>query len=133
MSTLQIMSQQKMNYAKTNNMKFKEFKNLLNKYKKIEKSYSELHDIGMDFYEGKYQLSSLTSEILTISLESHYMDKGVDWIMWFIFETDYGKKDMKGRDGDVPICYDMKSTWEYCEQHKHKTKTNQNILRYPYQ
>ena len=100
-------------------MKYKQFKELIESYKKSHKAYRELEDLGFNFYESRYELVRFTDEMLDAALKTHYTVEGIDWINWFIFETDYGNVDMKGRDSDgSPICYDMKSTYEYCEQYK---------------
>lgn len=105
-------------------MKYKQFKELIESYKKSQKAFSELYDLGFDFYEGKYELARFTDEILDTALKTHYTVEGIDWINWFIFETDYGNIDMKGIDNDgSPICYDMKSTYEYCEQYRFTSDT----------
>ena len=102
-------------------MQLNEFQNLLEKYKAFSDKISELHDIGFDFYEGKYPLMSDVEKLFDISIASHYNEKGADWIDWFIYETDYGKKDLEGRDeNDNPICYDVKSLYEYVEKHHKK-------------
>jgi hypothetical protein len=70
----------------------------------------------------------------------HYNNIGMEWINWFMFENDFGKKDwselirkatddepVKKDDGygahdenGKPICYDIKSLWEYIQQFKIK-------------
>ena len=99
-------------------MNYKKFEKILRTFKKIQDTHSVLHDLGFNFYEGKFKLSGHTDDLLDEVLKSHYTEEGREWINWFIFETNYGERDMKGRDGDKPICYDMKSTWEYCEQYR---------------
>ncbi len=95
-------------------MQLKEFQSLLEKFKSFSDKLSELHDLGFDFYEGKYQLINDVDKIIDITLSSHYTEQGVDWINWFIYETDYGKKDMEATDENKnPICYDVESLHEY--------------------
>jgi hypothetical protein len=102
-------------------MLLNEFQNLLEKYKSLSDKISELHDIGFDFYEGKYPLMSDVESMFDIMILSQYNEKGVDWINWFIYETDYGKKDMQGRDeNDNPICYDVNSLHEYIQKYHKK-------------
>jgi hypothetical protein len=103
------------------NMQQKEFKNLLEKYKALSDKLSELHDLGFDFYEGKFELMSDIEKMFDITIESHYNEKGTDWINWFIYENDYGEKDMEAKDeNDNPICYDIKSLHEYIEKYHKK-------------
>jgi hypothetical protein len=53
-----------------------------------------------------------------LAFESHYDDKGIDWINWFIYESNYGKNGLTANDNGLPICYDLKSLHEYIEQYK---------------
>jgi hypothetical protein len=56
---------------------------------------SDLHSLGFDLMEGKYQLSDILYEQLQNSIRSIYGDEGLDWVEWFIFENDYGDKKTK--------------------------------------
>lgn len=124
-------------------MKYKHFLNLILYYKKISETMSELHDIGFDFFEGKYKLMDDIENIFSTTIKSHYTKEGVDWIEWFIYEADYGEKDFSkiptyviDKDGKTqildkddigwgandengnPICYSYLSLYEYIEQYK---------------
>lgn len=102
-------------------MQLKEFQNLLEKFKSFSDKVSELHDMGFDFYEGKYQLVSDVDKIIDIAFSSHYTEQGVDWINWFIFETDYGKNKLEAWDENKNlICQDLESLHEYIEKHHKK-------------
>ena len=95
-------------------------------YQKLSRDFSELADIGIDFYEGKYKLSELTYSLFRCSFESHYTEEGIDWISWFIFDADWGVKDFtKGSDKAEwgaqdaegnPIAYSFESLWELLEK-----------------
>lgn len=125
-------------------MKYDVFLKVLLHYKKYSENISQLHDIGFDFHEGKYKLSSIVETIVDTTFESHYTKEGTDWIHWFIYEADWGTKDWSKipsyetdkngkitlihKAGDVrwgaadadgnPICYSYQSLWEYIEQYK---------------
>ena len=101
-------------------MQLKEFKKLLKRYKAFSKKLSDLHDIGFDFYEGKFELMSDVEKMLDISISSHYNEKGIDWVNWFIYENDYGKNNLEAKDGDELICYDEKSLHEYITKYHKK-------------
>lgn len=102
-------------------MQLNEFQNLLEKFKSFSDNLSELHDLGFDFYEGKYQLISDVDNIIDITLSSHYTQEGVDWINWFIYETNYGEKNMEATDENKnPICYDVESLHQYISKHHKK-------------
>lgn len=102
-------------------MQLDELENLLKKYKAVSDNLSELHDIGFDFYEGKFPLMSDMEFIFDLTILSHYNKKGAEWVNWFVYETNYGQKDMEAKDeNDNPICYDVKSLYEYIEKHHKK-------------
>jgi hypothetical protein len=97
-------------------MLLNELENLLKNYKALSDKMSELHDLGFDFYEGKFPLMSDMEFIFELTILSHYTQQGADWVNWFVYETNYGQKDMEAKDeNDKPICYDVKSLHEYIE------------------
>lgn len=103
-------------------MKFKDFEELLSMYRSTMRSLSDLHDIGFDFYEGKYQLATDVENMFLLSLKTHYKDEGMDWIEWFIFENDFGDRKMEAyeetKKGKSLICQDTKQLWEYIKKYK---------------
>lgn len=117
-------------------MKYETFKRFLDSYRKGENMMSELHSIGIDFYEGKYKISEILYDQLISFLSSHYDEEGVEWVSWFIFENEYGEKDWstvksmdgtKGQkygafdEGGNPIFYSHESAWDYLEKY-HRIK-----------
>ena len=121
-------------------MKYKDFLTLIMTNKKLGEDLSELHDIGFDFFEGKYQILGHIERIVNTAFGSHYDEDGVEWINWFMYESDYGQKDWSevqtftdngkeslpsiygayDKDGN-PICYSYETLWNYVEKH-HKLK-----------
>lgn len=126
-------------------MEYEKFEKLMNEYRNGQQIISDLYDIGFDLMEGKYKMSDSLYNIFMASLETHYEVEGIDWISWFIWESDWGEKYWsslplykRNEDGVMemvkehnrsgatdengePICYDMKSLWEYIEK-EHKNK-----------
>ncbi len=101
-------------------MQQKEFKKLIKNYKSLSNKLSKLHNLGFDFYEGKFELMSDIEKLFDITIESHYNEEGVEWINWFIYENDYGKRNLEAKNGDELICYDIKSLHEYIEKYHKK-------------
>lgn len=115
-------------------MKYKNFKSLLLSYKNLWDKLNELEGLGFNLYEGKFKLMEDIENMLDISLKNEYNEKGVDWVHWFIFENDFGKKDWsktklfnnddnnkKSKYGAFdkkgnPIFYNFKNTWEILEK-----------------
>lgn len=99
-------------------MEYKVFKQIINTHRDGMSMISELHDLGFDLMEGKYQLCEIIDKQFQTTLELVYDENGIDWINWFIYESDYGQKD--GITADLngePICYSIESLWEYVEKH----------------
>lgn len=109
-------------------------------YRSFSDNVSILYKIGFDLYEGEYPTVEQVDKILGTVIESHYGEEGVDWVNWFIYESDWGEKDWsqnncynekgelihkKGEsqfgatdeDGN-PICYSLESLYEYLEKLK---------------
>lgn len=123
-------------------MKYENFETLITSYKDLWDSISELADMGFDLYgEAKYNLMSPIETMLFCQLNEFYTEEGVEWVTWFIFENEFGEKDWTNykrfgnfssdedskygafdEDGK-PICYDLKSTWEYIDKN-HKLDKN---------
>jgi len=102
-------------------MEYKDFKYIIDLYKKTSEELSELHDIGIDFFEGKYKLSESFYYMTNKLFETHYDDNGVDMINWFIFESEYGTNDLKAKDenGNI-ICDTIESLYNYVEKYNKK-------------
>jgi hypothetical protein len=125
-------------------MEYKEFLTNIMTYKKLMEDISELYDIGFDFFEGKYKLSTHIENLMINTFNSHYTKEGVEWVEWFIYEADYGMKDFsstpsyeKNENGEFvlvngngeirwgardeneePICYSYESLYEYIKKYK---------------
>ena len=99
-------------------MKYNDFKKLINEYREAQTMLSELNKIGFDFFEGKYNLSDKFYCLLILSLKTHYNKEAIDWIEWFMFETNYQRGDKyEAYDEDKNIiCQDLNGLWEYIEK-----------------
>jgi hypothetical protein len=118
-------------------MEYKSFLTLIMTYKKISEEISELYDIGVDLLDGKYKILEKVGNMLDESIKVSYGEEGLDWVIWFIFESEYGQKDwskapLYSEDGKLikeagevrhgahdengnPICYSYESLWKYLE------------------
>jgi hypothetical protein len=82
---------------------------------------SELHDLGFDFYEGKFPLMSDMEFIFELTILSHYTQQGADWVNWFVYETNYGERKLEAWDENKNlICQDLESLHEYIEKYHKK-------------
>jgi hypothetical protein len=119
-------------------MEYSNFLEILLPYQKFQREVSELHDIGIDLFEGKYKLSETVFKMFNNTMHTLFTEDGVEWVEWFIFESDWGHRDWSqlrmmvdgeliekdpadiygARDEDGnPICYSIESLWEYVKQY----------------
>lgn len=102
-------------------MKYKDFKKLLDTYKTANEVISDACDVGIDLMEGKYETQSYLTKLFELCIKTHYTEDGLEWVDWFVYENDYGKKGMKAFDADDNlICQNKKQLWEYLEKHADK-------------
>lgn len=95
------------------------FINLINEYKKFIEYTNEYYKFGIDFYESKFPIIKPVEKILFISLESVYETLGIDWIDWFIYEDEFGAKELEAWDAEGKlICQTAGDLYDYIEQYK---------------
>jgi hypothetical protein len=99
-------------------MTLQQFERLISSHKEFIENISELYDLGFDFHEGKYKICKLTEDIFTTTIEAIYGKDGVEWVDWFVYETNYATDDqLTAHDADGNrICYDVISLFNYLEK-----------------
>ena len=99
-------------------MTYESFKKLLDTYKSGQDMLSELYDLGFDFAEGKYQLVENWHVMLVSALGCEYSEDGVEWVDWFIFETNWQQREgYEAYDKDNnKVAQDLNGLWELLEQ-----------------
>lgn len=86
-------------------------------------------------------------QTIDLLIKEIYGEEGYDWFTWFCYDSDYGKRDWsripcftKDKNGNLvpankrsedkfgafdsdgsPICFSVKSTWEFLEENYSKT------------
>jgi hypothetical protein len=97
-------------------MEFEKFKSIILEYKKISDQFSELHDIGFDFFEGKYQITCNVSNLFDYLFTEIYGENGLNWINWFVYETEFGKKKMNGSIENIKVTSTIESIHNVLEK-----------------
>jgi hypothetical protein len=98
-------------------MQYKEFESILELYRKTSVEFSELYNIGFDFYEGKYKLSESFYNIFIKCLGAIYTPEGIEWIDWFVLEAEYGTNGLTAFDENGnEICNTIESLYNYVEE-----------------
>lgn len=99
-------------------MKRNDFRKFIETYEITSNMFRDLSKIGFDFYENNhFPLSEKVYSLFEQTILSHYNKEGFDWVEWFIFETDYGLKDMQAYDADKNrIAYDIDSLFDLLEK-----------------
>ena len=98
-------------------MKFEYFKKIIEIYRKANNELSELHDLGFDFYEGKFNLCSHYENLIDIFFKVHYDIEGIQTIYWFMFENNYGEGGLEMIYEGQRVCEDLESLHSYLEEH----------------
>jgi hypothetical protein len=121
-------------------MTYEQFEKLLLNYRQFADNVYEISEIGFNLHEGKYPIVDHVETMLNTCIESHYGEEGVQWVEWFILESNWGDRDWslydsyneKGeivnKKGEIrsgahdengePICYSLESLYEYLEKLK---------------
>lgn len=95
-----------------------QFISILERYKTINQTFSDLSDIGFDFFENaKFPLIDLSERQFDAFMNTRYNKEGVSWIFWFIYDYNWGESGEPGAwDKEKnPICTDLESLYEMLE------------------
>ena len=95
-----------------------EFIKLLSLYGEFLKNCRKYYELGIDFYESKFPTWTITEELFDIIIEQNYNTYGIDWIQWFVYETDFQEKKMEAQEGETLICQSVEELYEYIEKYK---------------
>jgi hypothetical protein len=98
-------------------MKWESFEKIMLTYKQALEDMHELYKIGLDLSEGRYDIMSHMHEIFKESMAVQYNPHGVDWIEWYIFETDWQREKHYEayNERHELIAQDLKSLWDLLE------------------
>jgi hypothetical protein len=101
-------------------MTIEQFKKLIDLHRQARKDLSELHDIGVDLFEGRYNISDHIENMMEIAIVSSFGEIGAEWVAWFIYETNYqSNKKYEARDENAElICQDEEGLYNYISQWK---------------
>ena len=98
-------------------MKFKDFKNYLDKTKKVSDNIDSLYKLNIDLIN----FSDQFFEVELLLLREIYTEEGIDWITWYRFERHNDDTNPQAWDENKnPICGSPKALWEYVEKHHKK-------------
>jgi hypothetical protein len=103
-------------------MKLETLTKIIETLKNQSEVTNQLYRLNVDLVEFADPYESVIGTLLT----EIYSLEGYDWFGWFCYENDFGrkmsKKNPKAWDkNEKPICYDVKSLWNYLET-EYKTK-----------
>jgi len=100
-------------------MKYSKFQEITNAIKKQDKVISKLYKQKVDLLDFVDPYHVIISELI----KEIYGEVGYDWWSWFCYENDFGEGKLEAWDETKkPICYDLKSLWEYLETQKPNKK-----------
>lgn len=94
-------------------MKYSDFSDVVEILQKQSDLVSELYRKKVDLLE----FADPYDGIIRILLTEIYTAEGYDWFTWFCYENDFGTGRLDAHDENGnPICYDVKSLWEFLEK-----------------
>lgn len=96
-------------------MEYRLFEKIINSLEKHDETTSTAYKIGIDLLIASDPLNN----VITILFDEYYGDYATDWLHWFCYENDFGRGSLTAHDeNEEPICYSVKSLWEYLEKNK---------------
>ena len=98
-------------------MKYSEFSVIVETLQKQSDLVSDLYHMKVDLLE----FSDPYESIISILMKEIYTTEGYDWFTWFCYENDFGTGTLDANDENGPICYDIKSLWEFLETNYNKS------------
>lgn len=96
-------------------MKYERFLKIVTGIQKADKVEYELYKLGVDLNEFTEPYNSMLTELFA----EVWTQEGIDWLEWFMLESDFGQNGCNANEADgTPICYDTESTWKYLQQYE---------------
>jgi hypothetical protein len=117
-------------------MTYENFLKLTLGLQKASRQLEGLHELGVDLVNFTDPYNTIIHDLLG----EIWTPEGVDWLEWFMWESDFGTKDFsqvpsyKNVDGEWvkvegnrwgahdengnPICYSYESTWQFLKQYE---------------
>ena len=93
-------------------MKYETFAHITMQLQKQEQVINNLYKNNVDLLE----FVDPYHQVISTLLEEVYGKEGLDLWSWFCYENDFGLGELEAWDADKkPICYDLKSLWEFLE------------------
>ena len=95
------------------------FKKSIERIDSTWKIVHEFGNFGLDLGVRDHDLLSEISHLCDLIFTSHYDEEGMDWIWWWIYETDNGTNKLEAKDADGnSICQTVDEVYDYIEQYK---------------
>ena len=98
-------------------MTLEKFTEVIDSLKKTGEDLNKLYKLNVDLVEFVEPYETIISRLI----KEIYGEEGYDWFSWFCYDRDFGEKELGAWDeNENPICYDIKSLWEYLESLRNK-------------
>jgi hypothetical protein len=96
-------------------MTYERFLKIVTGIQKVDQINYDLYKLGVDVSGSSEIYQTIVSELF----HDVWTPEGVDWLEWFMWESDFGKNGCTSHEADgTPICYDFESTWKYLQQYE---------------
>lgn len=98
-------------------MKLENFRAIINNLQSIYDKIEKVADFGvLCISEGDNNIMIHLQDMVLAIFDDHYNKEGIDWITWFIYETDFQRDGLPAVYYGKPICYDVDSLHKYIEK-----------------
>ena len=97
-------------------MTYLDFSVIVETLKKQSDLLNDLYHKNVDLFE----IVDPYDVVIRTLLTEIYTAEGYDWFSWFCYENDFGTGTLDANDENGPICYDVKSLWEFLETNYNK-------------
>jgi hypothetical protein len=97
-------------------MTYSDFSVIIETLKKQSDLLNDLYHKNVDLFE----IVDPYDVVIRTLLTEIYTAEGYDWFSWFCYENDFGTGTLDANDENGPICYDVKSLWEFLETNYNK-------------
>ena len=109
-----------------------DFRQLINDYDDFLRNVGKMADVGINLFECKYPVAEYATKFFDFILDQNYDERGTDWINWFVYENDFGRKKMEAKQDDTLICQTLNSLYDYIEQYSKIDTTNEESITEQY-
>ena len=94
------------------------FIKILKNYRRVLYKIRELDKVGVNLYESKFGISEDIDRLFIDTMAASYDEFGIDWIEWFVYENEFGEKQLEAKSDGVLICQNFEDLYDYIGKYR---------------